>query len=68
MRDLDKTIETMKPIPAGYDLKAHEIQMLYELSLKNPFEAFREIYHYGFELGRREERNRRKAKTKGGEK
>lgn len=64
MRDLDKTIETMKPIPTVYDLNAHEVLALYELSRKDIFEAFRKLYHYGFELGRREERNRRKRSQK----
>lgn len=62
MRDLDKTIETMKPIPGPYDLTCKELRMIYELSRKDLFMAFAKCFRYGFELGRREERNRRKKK------
>lgn len=64
MRDLDKTIETMKPIPTVYDLTASQVVALFELSKKDVFEAFIKLYRYAFELGRREERNRRKRNKK----
>ena len=60
MRDLDRTIETMKPIPNAYDLTLREVQALYELSREDLFKAFKKLYYYGFELGRREERSKRK--------
>ena len=59
MRDLERTIENMKPVPKPYELTCKELMTIYELSRKDVFLAIAKCFYYGFELGRREERKRK---------